>query len=68
MGYKQAFAGNSSIEYSCAEPKQRVEFWRRYASKGLDCIMLIVATMRPSFVRRCISLVNRFVKSVIGIK
>lgn len=66
--YKQAFAGNPSIEYSCAEPVQRVEFWRRYASEGIDCIMTIVTMMRPSIFRRCILLIKRFVKSVIVVK
>lgn len=63
--YEQAFAGNPSIEHSCAEPEQRAEFWRRYKSEGTNCIMPIVVSMRPPFARRCISFVKRIVKRII---
>lgn len=68
VSYEQGFSSNPSLEHSCAEPKQKTEFWSRYPKEGTTCIMPIVNTMRPPFASRCGLLVKQIIKRIIRIK
>lgn len=63
--YSQALAGNSSIERSPKEPKQRAEFWTRYSTEGIDSISPICKAMGPSMMKKILCLPKRIINQII---
>lgn len=60
--YNDALSSNTMIEQSVAEPRERMEFWSAFPTRGISVVAEICRRMEPSLVARVVSFVKRRLK------
>ena len=60
--YSDVLSSNTMIEQSVTEPRERMEFWSAFPTRGVSAVVDICRRMEPSLFARIVSFVKRRLK------